>query len=217
MEHVFNWLINNKEWLFSGLGISVGIYVLKHVFKNNDKKEDKQALSQVNNQNVTVNVAQPSATSNMSNSEKKNATTLTIDGIKAQTNILFIDDDKKFKIVSILKKAGWKNTSFFPNPDVTDINAEKIRNAHIIFVDIKGVGTTMYDNEGLDLVVDLKNENDIHVHIKNIDVLLGDIDNCNYKIALLKSILDSGNEYLEKPGILKKKKKNQTPIFKFIT
>ena len=156
MEHVFNWLINNKEWLFSGLGISVGIYVLKHVFKNNDKKEDKQALSQVNNQNVTVNVAQPSATSNMSNSEKKNATTLTIDGIKAQTNILFIDDDKKFKIVSILKKAGWKNTSFFPNPDVTDINAEKIRNAHIIFVDIKGVGTTMYDNEGLDLVVDLK-------------------------------------------------------------
>ena len=156
MEHVFNWLINNKEWLFSGLGISVGIYVLKHVFKNNDKKEDKHALSQVNNQNVTVNVAQPSATSNMSNSEKKNATTLTIDGIKAQTNILFIDDDKKFKIVSILKKAGWKNTSFFPNPDVTDINAEKIRNAHIIFVDIKGVGTTMYDNEGLDLVVDLK-------------------------------------------------------------
>ena len=156
MEHVFNWLINNKEWLFSGLGISVGIYVLKHVFKNNDKKEDKQALSQVNNQNVTVNVAQPSATSNMSNSEKKNATTLTIDGIKAQTNILFIDDDKKFKIVSILKKAGWKNTSFFPNPDVTDINAEKIRNAHIIFVDIKGVGKTMYEDEGLGLVVDLK-------------------------------------------------------------
>ena len=68
-----------------------------------------------------------------------------------------------------------------------------------------------------DLVVDLKNENDIHVHIKNIDILLGDIDNCNYKIALLKSILDSGNEYLEKPGILNLKEKNQTPIFKFIT
>ncbi len=159
MEHVFNWLINNKEWLFSGLGIPVVIYVLKHVFKNNDKKEDKQALSQVNNQNVTVNVAQPSAISNMSNSKKKeNETALTINGIRAQTNILFIDDDKKFKIVSILKKAGWKNTSFFPDPDVTDINAEKIRNAHIIFVDIKGVGTTMYDNEGLDLVVDLKNK-----------------------------------------------------------
>lgn len=159
MEHFFNWLISNKEWLFSGLGItflSVCIYVIKNI-KNNDKKEDKQTLSQVNNQNVTVNVAQPSTTLNMSKSEKKdNATAMTIDGIKAQTNILFIDDDKKFKIVSILRKAGWKNTSFFPNPDVTDINAEKIRNAHIIFVDIKGVGTTMYDNEGLDLVVDLK-------------------------------------------------------------
>lgn len=159
MEHFFNWLISNKEWLFSGLGItflSVCVYVIKNI-KNNDKKEDKQTLSQVNNQNVTVNVAQPSTTLNMSKSEKKdNATAMTIDGIKAQTNILFIDDDKKFKIVSILRKAGWKNTSFFPNPDVTDINAEKIRNAHIIFVDIKGVGTTMYDNEGLDLVVDLK-------------------------------------------------------------
>ena len=68
-----------------------------------------------------------------------------------------------------------------------------------------------------DLVVDMKNKNNIHVYIKNIDVLLGDIDNCNYKIALLKSILDSGSEYLEKPGILNLKEKNQTPIFKFIT
>lgn len=161
MEHVFNWLINNKEWLFSGIGITfLGIcgYVFKkYVFKNNDKNEDKQTLSQVNNQNVTVNVAQPSTTPNMSNSEKKeNVTALTIEGIKAQTNILFIDDDKKYKIVSILKKAGWKNTSFFPNPDVKDINDEKIQKAHIIFVDIKGVGKTMYYKEGLDLVVDLK-------------------------------------------------------------
>lgn len=161
MEHIINCIVENKEWLFGGLGISIlsgcGYVIKKSVFENNDKKEDKPTLSQVNNQNVTVNVAQPSSIPNKPNSEKKeDVKALTIDGIKAQTNILFIDDDKKFKIVSILRKAGWKNTSFFPNPDVTDINAEKIRNAHIIFVDIKGVGTTMYDNEGLDLVVDLK-------------------------------------------------------------
>lgn len=157
MEHIINWIMENKEWLFGGLGISIlsgCVYVIKkYVFENNDKKEDKP----INNQSVTVNVAQPSSIPNKPNSEKREyRKALTIDGIKAQTNILFIDDDKKFKIVSILKKAGWRNTSFFPNPDVTDINAEKIRNAHIIFVDIKGVGTTMYDNEGLDLVVDLK-------------------------------------------------------------
>ena len=161
MEHIINCIVENKEWLFGGLGISIlsgcGYVIKKSVFENNDKKEDKPTLSQVNNQNVTVNVAQPSSIPNKPNSEKKeDVKALTIDGIKAQTNILFIDDDKKFKIVSILRKAGWKNTSFFPNPDVTDINAEKIRNSHIIFVDIKGVGTTMYDNEGLDLVVDLK-------------------------------------------------------------
>ena len=92
----------------------------------------------------------------MSNDEKKEDSTLTIDGIRALTTILFIDDDKDFKIVPILRKAGWKNTSFFPNADVKDINVEKIRNAHIIFVDIKGVGKTMYEDEGLGLVVDLK-------------------------------------------------------------
>ena len=68
-----------------------------------------------------------------------------------------------------------------------------------------------------DFVVDLKNKNDIHVYIKNIDILLGNIDNCNYKIALLKSILNSGSKYLEKPGILNLKEKDQTPVFKFIT
>lgn len=161
MEHIFNWLSNNKEWLFSGLGITIlsvcGWGIKMYFFKDNDKKEDKQTLSQVNNQNVTVKVTQLPTTSNMYSPEtKENASALTIDGIKAQTNVLFIDDDKKFKIVSILKKAGWKNTSFFPNPDVKDINDEKIQKAHIIFVDIKGVGKTMYDNEGLDLVVDLK-------------------------------------------------------------
>ena len=68
-----------------------------------------------------------------------------------------------------------------------------------------------------DFVVDLKNKNDIHVYIKNIDILLGNIDNCNYKIALLKSILSSGSKYLQKPGILNLKEKDQTPVFKFIT
>ncbi len=73
------------------------------------------------------------------------------------------------------------------------------------------------DFDSYDLVVDLKNKNNIRMHMKNIDVLLGDIYNCSYKIALLKSILDSANEYLEKPGILNLSEKNETPIFKFIT
>ena len=159
MEQIINWIIENKEWLFSGLGITIIAFVVKKLFTQNNRSEDKQTLSQSNSQtqNVTVNMAQPFVAPIKSVSEEKeDSPALTIEGIKAQTNILFIDDDKEFKIVPILKKAGWKNTSFFPNADVRDTNAERIRKAHIIFVDIIGVGKTLYEDEGLGLVVDLK-------------------------------------------------------------
>lgn len=159
MERIINWIIENKEWLFSGLGITIIAFVVKKLFTQNNRSEDKQTQSQSNSQtqNVTVNMAQPFvAPINSVGEEKEDSPALTIEGIKAQTNILFIDDDKEFKIVPILKKAGWKNTSFFPNADVRDTNAERIRKAHIIFVDIIGVGKTLYEDEGLGLVVDLK-------------------------------------------------------------
>lgn len=161
MEQTINWIISNKEWLFSEIAVAIlGVFWkwLYPFFNKRNSNVDKLSQSQNNSQtqNVTVNLAQPSIAPVMSNDEIKEDSTLTIDGIRAQTTILFIDDDKEFKIVPILRKAGWKNTSFFPNADVKDINAEKIRNAHIIFVDIKGVGKTMYEDEGLGLVVDLK-------------------------------------------------------------
>lgn len=159
MEQIINWIIENKEWLFSGLGITIIAFVVKKLFTQNNRSEDKQTQSQSNSQtqNVTVNMAQPFVAPIKSvGEEKEDSPALTIEGIKAQTNILFIDDDKEFKIVPILKKAGWKNTSFFPNADVRDTNAERIRKAHIIFVDIFGVGKTLYEDEGLGLVVDLK-------------------------------------------------------------
>lgn len=159
MEQIINWIIENKEWLFSGLGITIIAFVVKKLFTQNNRSEDKQTQSQSNSQtqNVTVNMAQPFVAPIKSVSEEKeDSPALTIEGIKAQTNILFIDDDKEFKIVPILKKAGWKNTSFFPNADVRDTNAERIRKTHIIFVDIIGVGKTLYEDEGLGLVVDLK-------------------------------------------------------------
>ncbi len=159
MEHIINWILTNKEWLFSGLGITLIAFVAKNILTKNNRSENKQIQSLTNSQtqNVTVNFAQHSVASDKFNVDvNEGSTMLSIDGIRAQTNILFIDDDKDFKIVPILKKAGWKNTSFFPNADVKDTNAEKIRKAHIIFVDIKGVGRTMYEEEGLGLVVDLK-------------------------------------------------------------
>lgn len=158
MEHIINWITENKEWLFSGIGVTLLAFVAKHFMTRDNNNIDKQTQLQANNQtqNVTVNLAQSQPFADSVKPNEKKSSALSMDGMKAQTHILFIDDDKKFKIVTILKRAGWLNTCFLPNPDVIDTNAEKIRNSHIIFVDVKGVGKTMYEDKGLGLVVDLK-------------------------------------------------------------
>lgn len=74
---------------------------------------------------------------------------------KGQTRILFIDDNHTdFKMVSILKKSGWINTKSVK--DVTDLDDPKVLEADVIFVDINGVGTTMFQDQGLGLASALK-------------------------------------------------------------
>ncbi|REG86558.1 hypothetical protein [Marinomonas pollencensis] len=34
-----NWLIENKEWIFSGVGVSVIIFILSVLRKNSDSKQ----------------------------------------------------------------------------------------------------------------------------------------------------------------------------------
>lgn len=70
---------------------------------------------------------------------------------------------------------------------------------------------------GESIVVDISDVNDIHLYVRNIDVLIGDNENLEQKISLLKSILDSNSVYLEKSGTLSIKNINRPPVFKFIT
>jgi hypothetical protein len=75
--------------------------------------------------------------------------------MKAKVNILFIDDDKNFKIVKILKGAGWKNTRSVI--DVNGIDIPIIRTAEILFVDINGIGITLgCEHGGLDIAQMIK-------------------------------------------------------------
>ncbi|XKE44606.1 hypothetical protein LG302_14690 [Halomonas organivorans] len=79
---------------------------------------------------------------------------LTKPEIKDRTKILFIDDNQ-FKVVDILKKNGWKNTQSLN--DVEDLDDRRVRESHIIFIDIHGVGRELgFSNEGLGLVKELK-------------------------------------------------------------
>jgi hypothetical protein len=78
-----------------------------------------------------------------------------IDHMKPRTKILFIDDDKNFNVVRILKDSGWKNTKSVV--DLKSIDIPLVKETDIFFVDINGVGTLLnLEAEGLDLALMLK-------------------------------------------------------------
>ena len=67
-------------------------------------------------------------------------------------HILFIDDDIKFKVINILQTAGWQHTRIVK--DVASLTDEAVKRAHILFVDINGVGKKLgFRDEGLGLAI----------------------------------------------------------------
>lgn len=77
--------------------------------------------------------------------------------LRDATEILFVDDNEDFKVVDIFKTEGWRNTKLVS--DVEALTSKNVRDAHVIFVDIGGVGKELdFDDEGLGLVIALKHE-----------------------------------------------------------
>ena len=105
--------------------------------------------------NITNNVGV--GDTNNATPKSSGSTKEELDKRKKLTNVLFIDDDTKFKIIKILNVAGWINTKIIK--DVKNPDEEIVTNAHIIFVDINDVGVKMgFTNEGLGLAKYLKNK-----------------------------------------------------------
>lgn len=75
--------------------------------------------------------------------------------IKNACNVLFIDNEK-FKTVDRLKlRDGWRNTFWIR--DVESYDQPEIINAHVIFIDIQGVGKKLCPkDEGLGLIAAIK-------------------------------------------------------------
>lgn len=74
--------------------------------------------------------------------------------IKQLAKILFIDD-KSFPVVDILKDSFWVNTKRIR--DAESLDQMEIKEAHILFVDIQGIGKKLkFKDEGLGLVIALK-------------------------------------------------------------
>ena len=78
-----------------------------------------------------------------------------IESLKSKTCVLFIDDDRNFNVVKILKDSGWKNTKTVV--DIKTLDIPVVKDADIVFVDINGVGKMLnLQYEGLDLALMLK-------------------------------------------------------------
>jgi hypothetical protein len=143
-----DWIQNNSKWLFDGIGAGVVLALIGWILKPWWKEIEKVSnVSNVgagfvvtgNNNNINSNIP----------SEKLN-NAADIDRLKDITYILFIDDDSKFKVVSILQKAGWKNTK--AKKDLVSLDEVDVKKANILFVDIQNVGIKLkFQDQGLGL------------------------------------------------------------------
>lgn len=140
--------------------------ILEYLYSIRHGKDNKQMTIPENNQEVNVNVNVGNSSNNNQEQEIVKSTNplklkanLNEDAIleimKNKVKILFIDDDKKFSMVTILKDSGWKKTKSVI--DIKGLDIPIVRESNIYFVDINGVGKLLNcPDEGLDLALMLK-------------------------------------------------------------
>lgn len=136
--------------------------IFGYFFYSEDDEQQLPINKTKNEQNVNVTVT-VGETKEKTEKQTKSPEAVTIDrnlivnSMKSKSKILFIDDDKKFNIVKILKDSGWKNTKTVV--DVKSIDVPAINEADIIFVDINGVGKLLsLPHQGLDLALMIKDK-----------------------------------------------------------
>ena len=141
------WITDNYQWIFSGIGVAIVGFILNKVFNNKAKNESNSNDS--NNITITNNI------NSNDNTESRSSINSKDEKSKKTASLLFIDDQHlDYKMVSVLKKAGWINTKSIK--DVTDLDDSKVLSADFIFVDINGVGKSLFKDEGLGLASALK-------------------------------------------------------------
>lgn len=178
-----DFIMNNYEWIFSGIGVVVVGYLVNLFFA---KKKSDSTTKEKNTNNISIvnSINSPGVTTESSHQKRFE------ERPKESVRILFIDDNHTdFKMVSILKKSGWINTKSVK--DVTDLDDPKVKEAEILFVDINGVGTTLFKDQGLGLASALKkkySEKKVVIYSSEtkgdrFHKALREVDGCLYKDA----------------------------------
>lgn len=154
MSSITNYIAANKEWLFPVIGLLAAAltWLLKLRHRKSAPSPGSPSSPTAHPQPVVVNNNFGATAGASSNPPIQPPPT---DSVKERTTILFIDDDTTFKIVSMLRKAGWKRISIIK--DIDRLDSEKLKQADIVFVDIQGVGKQLeFNREGLGLMKAIK-------------------------------------------------------------
>lgn len=205
-----DWVIENQEWLFSGVGIFI-ISILAKVFWPNRDREtgNHQETSNIQNENNGSLQATNNGTNNtqifnlggipVPAQEPSNDSHLDMSLLKSKTRILFIDDND-FPVVRNLKQAGWITDLV---NDVHDIDDPSILASHILFVDINGVAKNLSKEEGIGLVKALKQK---YGSSKKVIIYSSDEDGNRFNQAfrLADDFLPKQSDYFEFLAIVEK-------------
>lgn len=194
-------LIGGGIWaIMSGWGIESlilticsGIEIIGFLILKGNLKEYNTVqaipLSTTQQTNVHVNVGTDNSeqhTSSTGKTDPEMDRNLIVDYMKTRLNILFIDDDKNFNVVKILKDSGWKLTKTVT--DVKTLEASPLKKADVVFVDINGVGKLLnLEHQGLDLALMIKQKYEnkrvvIYSANKNTNAFHNAWDECDYKL-----------------------------------
>jgi hypothetical protein len=153
---VIEWVWENRVWFLDGIGAALFVLLAGIVIRalRRPRAARTSPTTNISNQN-TVNVNVSSSATDVGGDRDKVVQQQLVDNIKSKTKVLFIDDEA-FKVVNILKSAGWANTLRLS--DIENIDDPRLIEAHILFIDIQGVGKKLgFRDEGLGLAQAIKN------------------------------------------------------------
>lgn len=141
---MLDWLHQNVEWVFSGIGVlAITLVANKFFFRNGQTSAPSINISNTNLTEIQ-GPQLPQAKKPRSGVD-----------MKQNVRILFVDDDTKFQVVKILKNDGWHHVKIVK--DISSLTSPELLEANILFVDIQGVGKALsFSDEGLGLAYAIK-------------------------------------------------------------
>jgi len=147
---MIEWLVSNKEWIFSGIGVTIVASVARLLWN----VKANRVPHEINNKQSTVQIVHIASTGTPTVKQSRDTADLTAEN-RSSVRILFIDDDRRFRVVKILQQEGWVHTRIVG--DLRSLEQPEVQEADILFVDVQGVGRQLgFNNEGLGLALALK-------------------------------------------------------------